>query len=137
MRFCERLKKYRLEQKLTQQELAQRAGISTRMLQKYESGSSMPRMTSIEAIADALNIPATSLLEREEVAAAQISEEFGPRAGMNFLDQAKEFSAMMAGGSVPKEDVEAAFKMITLAYAEASRIQKQKTTQRRAGNKKN
>lgn len=49
----------RVKAKLTQEKLAQKAGISVFTLQKYESGDRNPKIESLQKIANALGIPIT------------------------------------------------------------------------------
>lgn len=55
------IKEARVKAKLTQEKLAQKAGISVFTLQKYESGDRNPKIESLQKIANALGIPITQL----------------------------------------------------------------------------
>lgn len=55
------IKEARVKAKLTQEKLAQKAGISVFTLQKYESGDRKPKIESLQKIANALGIPITRL----------------------------------------------------------------------------
>lgn len=57
-----RIKKYRLEKGLTQQQLSEKCGINSANLRKYESGRQNPKKETLEKIAAALEIPVTKLL---------------------------------------------------------------------------
>lgn len=48
MKFNERLKKYREEKGLTQAQLSELAGITTRQIQNYEGGKARPRLDAAE-----------------------------------------------------------------------------------------
>ena len=54
LKFNEKLKNLREDKGFTQQELAANAGISSRMVQIYESGKSSPRASVASKLADAL-----------------------------------------------------------------------------------
>ena len=56
MTFGERIKKLRLEQKLTQEELAKRCGVSKQNISRYESEGRVPRVTTAKAMATALGV---------------------------------------------------------------------------------
>lgn len=45
----------RIDQKMTQQELAQKAGLSQVMISRLESGTSNPKLTTVTRVAKALN----------------------------------------------------------------------------------
>lgn len=55
------IKEARVKAKLTQEKLAQKAGISVFTLQKYESGDRNPKIESLQKIANALGIAITQL----------------------------------------------------------------------------
>ncbi|WP_303220427.1 helix-turn-helix domain-containing protein [Enterocloster bolteae] len=55
------IKEARIKAKLTQEKLAQKAGISVFTLQKYESGDRNPKIESLQKIANALGISITQL----------------------------------------------------------------------------
>lgn len=131
MAFGENLRRLRIEHELTQEDLAKKSGVSARMIQNYEIGASQPRMGSVKKLAAALEISVNDLLGIEGMVAAEIGEAHGARAARNFMNYAKEFSAMMAGGEIPEEDRTAAFLMITAAYNQATEIAKEKYTPKR------
>jgi len=61
--FGTEFKRQRKLHKLTQQELADRVGISRSVLARYESGTIEISMTMFVAICDALNVPYAEVLE--------------------------------------------------------------------------
>ncbi len=65
--FAKRLRQIRRQKHLSQSELAEIAGITTRSIQNYESGSRMPNSLEItEKLAAALDVTTTYLLGAEE-----------------------------------------------------------------------
>ena len=131
MAFSENLRKLRIEHELTQEDLAKKSGVSSRMIQNYELGVFQPRMSTAEKLAVALEISVNELLGTEGMAAAEIGEAHGKKAQRDVLKYAQEFSAMMAGGEIPEEDRTAAFLMIASAYNKATEIAKDKYTPKR------
>jgi len=63
MSIGDNIKKYRKAQKITQKELAERSNISRSYLADVENGRYNPSLEVLEAIAQALNIPTSELLE--------------------------------------------------------------------------
>lgn len=57
----QRIKKYRKQKKLTQEQVADTVGISTKHLSRLENGHHNPRFEMIIQIAHALNIPTDAL----------------------------------------------------------------------------
>lgn len=61
--FAERLKTLRESQRLTQDELAEKAGISRVVLNYYERGTRSPQLKMIVLLANALGVPVVKLLQ--------------------------------------------------------------------------
>ncbi len=58
----ERLKDLRIRRALTQQELAEKAGLSTNALNRLELDKAEPRMSTLRKLSRALNVDPTKLL---------------------------------------------------------------------------
>ena len=58
----DRLKNLRIRRALTQQELAERASISTNALNRIELNKAEPHMSTLRKLAKALNVDPTELL---------------------------------------------------------------------------
>ncbi|MEM2963753.1 MAG: helix-turn-helix transcriptional regulator [Candidatus Anstonellales archaeon] len=57
MRYCpERIRKRRLKLKLTQAEVAKRAGTAREYFNEVERGKAIPKVTTLAKIADALDV---------------------------------------------------------------------------------
>lgn len=65
MSLGKHLKKARKEAGLTQEQLAERAGVSRAAVARYESGEIEPSLKTLVSIADTLNVSTDSLLGRE------------------------------------------------------------------------
>lgn len=63
MPIGDNIKKYRIAQKLTQKELAEKANISRSYLADVENGRYNPSIEVLNAIAHALNVPASEFLK--------------------------------------------------------------------------
>lgn len=63
--FAERLKKYRREKNLTQQELADRLGVSNKTVSRWESDGGYPDVPLLVPLARALGVTADDLLDGE------------------------------------------------------------------------
>lgn len=67
MKFGEKLRNLRRQKKLTQGQLAEKIGVSVRMIIKYEHGESYPRSREIYArLADILAVPVNYLLTEDD-----------------------------------------------------------------------
>lgn len=56
MSIGERIRQFRTNQKMTQKQLGERAGIAEPTIRKYESGKLNPKIETLQKIAEALNI---------------------------------------------------------------------------------
>lgn len=68
MEFKERLKQYRLENELTQEDLAKKLFVSRQAISKYETGRGYPNLETMQLISKLLNLSLEELLSKEEVA---------------------------------------------------------------------
>lgn len=116
MKFSERLKNCREDKGLTQVQLSKLSGISSRMIQKYESGNSRPRFEAAEKLAVALNIQVTELLSSNEMLVAQAAEEYGTRGAKQAQQLTDEVTGLFAGGDIAEEDMDVMMKAIQDAY---------------------
>lgn len=106
MLFGDTLKELRKKQGLSQKELAQEAGVTTRSIQNYESNNRHPKDVAI------LNNLAKAL--KTNVNILMSSQEFMPTDVL-----LSEIQALFAGGQLGEEDKEAVFQAITEAYIDA------------------
>lgn len=116
MKFGEQLKKMREEKGLTQARLADLSGISSRMIQKYESGNSHPRYDFVEKISKALKVPVSELLGENETLVAQAEEKYGARGAKQAQELMAEVTGLFAGGEMAEEDMDVMMKAIQDAY---------------------
>jgi transcriptional regulator with XRE-family HTH domain len=87
------IREFRSQLKMTMLEVAKQAGVSTGMLSKIERGVTSPSLSTLSAIARALNVPVTSFFRRYEeqrdcsyVRAGEglVIERLGTRAGHQY-----------------------------------------------------
>lgn len=116
MKFNERLKKYREENGLTQAQLSELAGITTRQIQNYEGGKARPRLDAAEKIAKALNITTDELLGNADMLVAQAAEKYGARGAKQAQQLTDELTGLFTGGDLAEEDMELMMKAIQDAY---------------------
>lgn len=116
MKFNERLKKYREEKGLTQAQLSELAGITTRQIQNYEGGKARPRLDAAEKIAKALNITTDELLGNADMLVAQATEKYGARGAKQAQQLTDELTGLFTGGDLAEEDMELMMKAIQDAY---------------------
>lgn len=127
MNFSERLKQFRIEKGMTQNDLSKRSGISTRMIQKYEAGTARPRWEAAEKLAKALGLPVPELLGQSGMLVADAAEKGGVKSAREMAQLVDEVVGMFAGGTLPKEDKDAYMAAISKAYFESNKENKRYT----------
>lgn len=67
MTIGDKIKKYRTEQKLSQQRLGELLGVSQAMIAQYENGDRNPKIETRQKIANALNVNVLNFMESSEI----------------------------------------------------------------------
>lgn len=116
MKFNERLKELREKSKLTQEQLAKISGVSSRMIQRYEYGTSRPRLDAAEKLAKALNVTTDQLLGNGDMLVVQAAEVYGARGAKQAQQLTEEVIGLFAGGEMAQEDMDVMMKAIQDAY---------------------
>ena len=116
MKFNERLKELREKSNLTQEQLAKSSGVSSRMIQRYEYGTSRPRLDAAEKIAKALNVTADELLGNAGMLIAQANDKYGARGAKQAQQLTDELTGLFTGGDLAEEDMDLMMKAIQDAY---------------------
>lgn len=73
MEFKDRLKKYRIDNNLTQEDLAKKLCVSRQAVSKYETGLSYPNLDVMRDISKLLGVTLDELLSKEEIAKETIT----------------------------------------------------------------
>ena len=98
MKFSDRLKGLREENDMTQEQLAKVSGVSPRTIQRYECGTSRPRLDAAEKLAKALNISVDQLLGTDGMLVAQAAEQYGARGAKQAQQLTDEVTGLFTGG---------------------------------------
>ncbi len=121
MEFGETIRRLRKEKKLTQAELGKKAGLSSRIIQRYESGNVRPRMDAAEKIAKALECPIYELLGHDGMLVAEAAEKGGAKSSRNVQSLIEEVTGLFAGGTLPEEEKDALMSAFSAAYFESKK----------------
>ena len=127
MKLSERLKQLREQKEWTQEELGKASGVSSRMIQRYESGKSRPRLDAAEKIAKALNVSTDELLGNADMLVAQAAEKYGARGAKQAQQLTDEVTGLFTGGDMAEEDMDLMMQAISDAYFIAKRKNKKFT----------
>ena len=120
MKFGEKLRQLRTKQKMTQAQLAEKAGVSLRTVVSYERGSCYPKNREMyKKLADILGANEAYLRNEDE----EFIAEAAARGGANGKRQAQalvsEVGALFAGGELSERDKDAVMKALQQAYWDA------------------
>jgi len=126
MNFAEKVRKLRKEKKMSQVELAQAIGVTSRTIQFYESGKSYPRYReTYQKLAETLSCDVNELLivdseptavEKETAFISEAAEQYGSRGKRQAERLIEEVSGCFAGGELSEEDKDEMMKAIQDAY---------------------
>jgi transcriptional regulator with XRE-family HTH domain len=105
MKFGQKLRVLREEKGLSQAELAEKIGVSSKTISRYESGESNPRYPKIyDDIAEALKIDKLELLSDKDAFVLSIKEKFGSYDANYASDLVNGMVGLMAGGDISDDD---------------------------------
>ncbi len=128
MTFGEKVKALRKEAEMTQAQLGEQLGVSTRVITSYETDKSRPRgLARTKKLAEILGVPVNELLTEDEAYLANVEEEFGPRGKLGAQKLLAEVSGLFSGGQMAEEDMEELMFGIQEAYMIAKRKNKKFT----------
>lgn len=120
MSFGEKLREIRTQENLTQQEMADRIGVSLRTLKSYELGETLPRYRKIyHKIAEEFNVDVNYLLTEGDDFILSAGEKYGSRGikgAQELIDNAR---ALFAGGELSEDDKKVVFDALQEAFFEA------------------
>jgi transcriptional regulator with XRE-family HTH domain len=117
MVFNEKLREMRKKAKLSQQALAEKAGLSRRSLQYYESGQIAPDMETLRKLCSVLQCSIRELVEET------------PSDTEDFRALAQDMALAFSGGKISEADRDAIFEIIQDAY-EKSKAMNEKSSRK-------
>ena len=86
------------------------------MIQRYEYGTSRPRLDAAEKLAKALNVTTDQLLGNGDMLLAQAAKKYGARGAKQAQQLTEEVTGLFAGGEMAQEDMDVMMKAIQDAY---------------------
>ena len=128
MTFSDKIKLSRELCNLTQQQLADKVGVSKRTIASYESSGAIARSSTMRKLAKALNVsydyltndnitdPKQGIEKIEYIEEAR--NQFGNRAAKEVDELLERNAALFAGGELSEEAKDAFFTAVTKAYLE-------------------
>lgn len=128
MKFGEKVRKERKNLKLTQQELADKIGVSLRTITNYETGKMYPKKRELYTVlADVLKLDVNYLLTEDEDFTLQAHEQYGYRGAKQAEELINQMGALFAGGELNNNDKDAVMKAMQDIYWDAKEENKKYT----------
>ncbi len=128
MAFGEKVRDHRKQLGMTQQELADRLGVSRRAVVAWEHDGKLPKRAEIYTeLAALFSVPVEYLMSEDEKFLVDVSEEFGERGRKSAERLMEEVTGLFAGGELPEEDLDEFMLAIQTAYVDAKRKNKKFT----------
>ncbi len=120
MLFGDRIKELRNLADMSQQELANRTGLSLRSIQNYESNQRYPKDVAIlNKLCTALGTTIEALMKEEDQFILEAASKFGSRGKNDAEKLIEEVGGLFAGGELNEEDKDKVFRAITEMYWKA------------------
>lgn len=128
MTFGERVRKARGKLGLKQSELAQRVGVTTRVISTYETDKSRPRgIEQYKKLAVALEVNVNYLLTENEEFVEQAHDKYGIQGAKQADELINQMGALFAGGELSSNDKDAVMRALQQVYWDAKEENKKYT----------
>ena len=122
MKFGDKIKELRTRQGISQKELADRTGVSSRTVRGWEMEDRYPRHRELyQKIAEVLCCETDYLLTEEEAFVTEASEKYGSRGARQAQAILEQTAAMFAGGDLSEEDQLAFLTEIQTLYLDSKK----------------
>ncbi len=127
MKFSEKMKKLRLDNRMTRAQLSKILGVSTKSIQMYEEGVNRPRAKRMQLLAEALNTtvdfleddtldrPQTHILDEHYL--NEIKVKYGSNTAERIERLYYSFSVLFSGNTIPEDEKNALFSILTKTYS--------------------
>ena len=116
MKLKDRIAGIRKYKGLTQAELANKIGMTTRAIQNYESGNRIPKSAVLEKIAEGVGVTIDDLASEDDKFVIQATEQYGSRGKVDAQQLIENANALFAGGDITEEDKTYVMEALQEAY---------------------
>lgn len=127
MELKEKIARLRKLNGLTQVELANKIGITSRALQNYEMGTRTPKIDTLTKLAYALDVDVNDLVTDNEHFVLEAKEKHGTKGKAAAEKLIKNANALFAGGDISDKDKANVMEALQEAYWRAKIINKKYT----------
>lgn len=137
MLFGDKIKELRNLAEMSQQELANKTGLSLRSIQNYESNKRYPKDVAIlNKLCIVLDTTIEELMKEEDNFVQEATAKFGTRGKKDAQKLVEELGGLFAGGELGEEDKDKVFRAITEMYWKAKDNNKKYTPKKYKKNSK-
>lgn len=127
MKFGQKIKELRKSHHLTQEQLAKALDVSTRTIQSYERGQSLPKSKYVyENLSSLFNVNIDYFISDSDRFVVSATEEFGPSGKKEAEELVENLKCLFAGGEMSEEDMDVLMFAVQEAYVEAKRARLEK-----------
>lgn len=118
MNLSEKLKKYRADNKLTQQDFGKLLGVSKGTVINWEHGKTFPHKTMYKKMADAMGVDESYLRYDSEdaVFVSDMEEKFGSKGFQQAVALTNQLCGLFAGGELSETDKDNVMLTLQSAY---------------------
>ena len=128
MKFGQKLRQCRKSAGLSQEDLAQAAGISRRAIISYESGKVYPKsQDTYTMLAKVLGVDVSSLKNEYDDFIVSAADKYGYRGRKQAEQLVDEMGALFAGGTLSDDDMDGVMRALQEHYWRAKEINKKYT----------
>ncbi len=128
MTFGEKVKNARIALGLKQTELAEKIGVTTRVISTYENDKSRPRgVEAYKKLAAALEVNVNHLLSEADGFVAAAQDKYGNRGAKQAEELVNQMGALFAGGELTAADKDAVMRAMQEIYWDAKEENKKFT----------
>ena len=146
MTFGEKLINSRLALNLSQQELGERVGVSQRTIYSYEQDGKYPRRSTLDRLAETLNVTAAYLMNEEESDTqkdidherflSKARKDFGYKGAQDAQKMIEQATVLFAGGELDEESKDLVFQALSEVYFDSKARAREKFTPKRRKSRK-
>ena len=128
MTFGEKLRTLRLKNRMTQQELAKKAGLGVNTISNYEQGKTYPQNREVyRTLAELLGVSADDLRNENDEFIITAAGRYGCRGKKQAMQLVEEMGGLFAGGELSDEDLDSVMKALQDYYWKAKEDNKKYT----------
>lgn len=135
MLFGDKIKELRNLENMSQQELANRTGLSLRSIQNYESNQRYPKDVAIlNKLCSVLHTTIEELMQEQDNFIVEAASKYGSRGKKDAEKLVEEIGGLFAGGGLDEQDKDKVFRAITEMYWKAKDNNKKYTPKKHKKN---